>query len=320
VLTVSIPYSPFPTSYLLLTHSLFTIDHYQMNFRITHITEYIYNETVGICHNIARLIPRDTEKQVCKNINIHISPLPDVQNEYDDFFGNHVCYFVIQHEHKKMRVSVTSEITKAKSFNYQIDLYQKNSWEEVIELLSESQPEFLDAKQYIAETKMTESTPEIKTYALQSFTPGRPLFEATQDLMHRIYHNFEFEPGITMVATPLSEVMAQRKGVCQDFAHLAISCLRSIGLPARYVSGYIETIPPEGQEKLVGVDASHAWFAVFIPGMGWMEFDPTNNQIPGDQHITIGWGRDYADIAPLKGVLFSSSTQQLKVSVDMRRI
>ena len=140
------------------------------------------------------------------------------------------------------------------------------------------------------------------------------------DLTKRIYSEFEYKPGFTTIATPVDDVLRDRKGVCQDFAHLAIACLRSIGLPARYISGYIETIPPPGVAKLSGADASHAWFAVYVPGSGWLDFDPTNNQVPGLQHITIGWGRDYADITPLKGVILSSGQHKLDVSVDVKRI
>jgi transglutaminase-like putative cysteine protease len=138
--------------------------------------------------------------------------------------------------------------------------------------------------------------------------------------MQRIYHDFEFKPGLTTVATPVNDVLALRKGVCQDFAHLAISCIRSMGLPAKYMSGYIETIKDPGKEKLVGADASHAWMSVFIPGLGWVDFDPTNNQIPTHQHITVAWGRDYSDIAPLKGVIHSSRPHKLFVGVTVHRI
>ena len=138
--------------------------------------------------------------------------------------------------------------------------------------------------------------------------------------MHRIFSDFKFQSGFTTIATPLSVVMKERKGVCQDFAHVAIACIRSLGLPARYVSGYIETLPPPGMQKLAGVDASHAWFSVYIPGSGWVDFDPTNNIIPAERHITIGWGRDYADITPLRGVIMSSGSHELKVSVDVRRV
>ena len=138
--------------------------------------------------------------------------------------------------------------------------------------------------------------------------------------MQRIFIDFDFVSGFTNVATPIHEVMKERKGVCQDFAQIAIACVRAVGIPARYVSGYIETLPPEGQEKLIGADASHAWFSVFVPQYGWVDFDPTNNVIPHEQHITVGWGRDYYDVPPLKGVIYSSGKNRMKVSVDLRRI
>jgi transglutaminase-like putative cysteine protease len=178
----------------------------------------------------------------------------------------------------------------------------------------------MDEKQFTHPTEITATTPEIKSYAEISFTPGRTLFEAIHDLITRIYTDYTFTPGFTTVSTPLSVVMQEKKGVCQDFAHLAISCIHSMGLPARYVSGYLETVAPEGKEKLTGVDASHAWISAFIPGMGWVDFDPTNNQLATEQYITIGWGRDYFDIVPLKGVIMSSSPHALSVSVDVKRI
>ena len=150
--------------------------------------------------------------------------------------------------------------------------------------------------------------------------PGRSMFEASFELMQRIFEDFDCVSGFTNIATPLNEVMLEKKGVCQDFAQIAIACLRSMGLPARYVSGYIETIPPEGMEKLVGTDASHAWFSVFLPEHGWLDFDPTNNQLPGDRHITVAWGRDFADVTPLKGVAFGSGEHELKVAVDVLAI
>jgi transglutaminase-like putative cysteine protease len=177
----------------------------------------------------------------------------------------------------------------------------------------------MDIRQYMFETPMTASNEEILKFALQSFQQGKSVFEATEDLTKRIFNEFEYKPGHTTVSTPLAQVMKERKGVCQDFAHLAISCLRAVGLPARYVSGYIETVSPEGVEKLIGTDASHAWFSLYIPDMGWTDFDPTNNCIVSDQHITIGWGRDYADIAPLEGIILSSGSHELTVSVDVKR-
>lgn len=273
-----------------------------MKYNITHKTSYTYREPVSVCHNVLRLIPRNTERQFCKDVAVKIYPAPDTLSEYEDFFGNKVVYFSIEREHAQLTVSVHSVIEKMSASARQINLYDNT-----------------EISQFIFETPMTAWNEEIKEYALVSFQPGRPVLEAARDLTARIYRDFGFTPGFTTISTPLAVVMRERKGVCQDFAHLAIACIRSIGLPARYVSGYIETISPAGVEKLIGVDASHAWFSMYIPNVGWMDFDPTNNVLPGDQHITIGWGRDYADIAPMKGIILSSGSHGLAVSVDVKR-
>jgi len=291
-----------------------------MQYQIIHTTEYHYHHSVSLCHNIAKLVLRNTDAQHCKKVQVKIIPQPDVMNEYEDFFGNKVMYFAIQQEHKHLKVTVHSQVEKKPDASLKMNLYGNISWEETKKQLMQPGPENFDARQYIPVTDITTATEEIYNYTLRSFTPNRSIFEASYDLTKRIYKDFQFKPGFTTIATPLGEVMKERKGVCQDFAHLAIACIRSVGLPARYMSGYLETLAPEGKEKMVGVDASHAWFSVFIPGTGWVEFDPTNNVIPGDQHLTIGWGRDYTDIAPLKGVILSSGPHQLHVSVDVRRI
>ncbi len=291
-----------------------------MYHKIIHKTDYTYEDPVSLCHNIIRLIPRSTNKQFCKQSVVTINPEPDVLIEYDDFYGNKLVYFTIEKEHKKLSVNVVSEIEKLSPLNEQLPQYNKITWEEVCRLTHTITPELLEVKQFIAATPMTTADDLIAEYAAFSFLPGKSLFECSQNLMNRIFADFKFQSGFTTISTPLSLVMKERKGVCQDFAHLAIACLRSMGLPVRYVSGYIETIPPPGVEKLIGVDASHAWFSVYIPGSGWVDFDPTNNLIPENRHITIGWGRDYADITPLKGVIMSSGKHELKVSVDVRRI
>jgi transglutaminase-like putative cysteine protease len=289
-------------------------------YKVIHTTTYTYHEPVSLCQNIARLVPRSSDKQVCKKSVVTIHPQPDVLNEYEDFFGNKLLYFAIQQLHKQLTVTATSEIEKIIKGTAAVNVVSDTSWREVQQHFSDSTKELLDIRQYVPETIITASTPEINAYALQSYTAGRSLYAATFDLMQRIYKDFTFKAGFTTIATPLSVVMKERKGVCQDFAHLAIACIRSMGLPARYVSGYLETLAPPGKEKLTGVDASHAWFAVYIPNIGWVDFDPTNNQIPGEQHITVGWGRDYNDIAPLKGVIINSGPHKLSVSVDVRRI
>ena len=290
-----------------------------MKYTIQHTTAYTYLEPVSACHNIVRLAPRDTNEQICGNTNIEIEPHPDRINEYEDFFGNKVIYFSIEKEHWELTVHVTSEVERKSPGDFRIHGTRDLSLEEVKLELTQLGAGAVDVKQYLFETPMTSGNDTILPFVMHSFIPGRSAFEAVLDLNRRIYKEFEYKPGHTTIATLLSVVMQERKGVCQDFAHLAISCLRSVGLPARYVSGYIETISPEGAEKLVGADASHAWFSVYLPPMGWIDFDPTNNCIVSEQHITIGWGRDYADIAPLEGIILSSGTHELTVSVDVRR-
>lgn len=291
-----------------------------MQYQITHTTEYEYHQSVSLCHNVTKLILRNTNDQLCKKTVVKIIPQPDVMSEYKDFFGNHVMYFAIQQEHRHLKVTVSSQIEKKAASSSTLNFYKGTTWEDVKLLIAEPSDDNFDARQYIPETDITRSTEEILQYTQQSFTHGRSMFDASAELMQRICKDFEFKPGFTTVATPLAVVIKERKGVCQDFAHFAIACMRSVGLPARYVSGYLETLAPPGKEKLVGVDASHAWFSVFIPNTGWIDFDPTNNILPADQHITIGWGRDYTDVSPLKGVILSSGPHQLHVSVDVRRM
>jgi len=191
--------------------------------------------------------------------------------------------------------------------------------ESAIEAIQINSPEILEVRQFILDSILiSKITDDIRAYAQVSFKANRSVFEASFELMQRIYTDFKFDSKFSNVATPLIEVMKAKKGVCQDFAQIAIACVRSIGLPARYVSGYIETLPPPGKEKLIGSDASHAWFSVYIPKFGWIDFDPTNNQIPKNQHITVSYGRDYYDVAPLKGVIYSNGENKMKVSVDIR--
>ena len=203
----------------------------------------------------------------------------------------------------------------------QRDFAEHLAWEEARrQLHTDLDPDILEMRQYILNSPMIPAMPELYAYAEKSFAEGRPLLEAVEDLSTRLYTDFTYDPNFTTIATPLIDVIKHRRGVCQDFAHLGIGCLRALGLAARYVSGYIETNPPPDQKPLAGADASHAWFSVYLPQLGWIDFDPTNNQMPTDRHITVAWGRDYADVTPLKGVVFGSGTHELSVSVDCERI
>ncbi|MFT4202625.1 MAG: transglutaminase family protein [Chitinophagaceae bacterium] len=287
-----------------------------MTYQVKHTTSYTYGERVGVCQNVALLTPRDTPTQRCLNHALIISPEPQVRQDYLDVFGNQLTYFSIEEEHESL--SVTAIFTVENNCeDATVTSTSSISWENVRQTLDSSDVEIL---QFCYPTDITTANDGICAYADISFTPNRPCYDAVKDLMHRIFRDFKFKSGFTTVASPPSEVMRLKGGVCQDFAHLALACVRSKGLPARYVSGYIETIPPKGQKKLVGADATHAWFSVYIPGMGWCDFDPTNDKIPNRQHITTGWGRDYFDIVPLKGVLLGNGEHTLKVEVDVQRV
>jgi len=248
-----------------------------------------------------------------------IDPIPDVLNEYEDFFGNKVTYFAIQQEHRSLTVTVSSEITRTRPAAPQIDLFGHQPWEEVKRELTASRQEYADVLQYIPETPLTTADQEIRDFALQSFTPGRSLFAAAKDMMERIYIGFQFQPGFTTLSTPLSEVMKERKGVCQDFAHLAIACLRSMGLPARYISGYIETIPRKGRRN---------WWGPMrrMPGSPFSYPEPDGRLRPYQQPAVIRSAPDHRLGEGLcgynspEGVIVSSGPHQLSVSVDVRRM
>lgn len=288
-----------------------------MKYRVIHRTDFIYEAAVGLCYNEARLLPRELSHQRVLTAALQIDPLPDDYYERSDFFGNRTVYFSLQQTHERLLVTATSEV--------EIDRPQLFAqaeplpWEMARERLhGDCCEESIDACQYLLDSPNIASDDLLAGYARPSFPPGRPLLAAVHDLMERIYREFSYDPEFSTIATPLKEVLLHRSGVCQDFAHLAIGCLRAQGLAARYVSGYLETHPPPGQQRLVGADASHAWFSVYHPGAGWLDFDPTNNQLPGERYITVAWGRDYADVPPLKGVVFGGGGEhELKVAVDV---
>jgi len=287
-----------------------------MKYRVIHTTEFIYDVRVDLCHNEARLLPRELPHQKVLSAGLKITPAPDDHYERYDYFGNRTAYFSLQQPHDRLVVTATSEVRIERP-----ELpapVESLAWEAArARLHSERTVEIIEASQFTLDSLMVTADDLLADYARPSFTAGRPLLEAVHDLMQRIYREFKYDPEFSTLATPLKQVLQHRSGVCQDFAHLAIGCLRSQGLAARYVSGYIETAPPPGKQRLVGADASHAWFSVYQPGTGWLDFDPTNNQRPGEQHITVAWGRDYTDVTPLKGVAFGGGEHELQVAVDV---
>ncbi len=288
-----------------------------MRYTITHRTLYEYTSGVALCHNEARLLPRETPWQLHRPSQIRIKPRPAVSVERVDFFGNRVLYFAIQDIHQRLEVTVATEVRVLDERPFD-ESSASLPWEQARRMLREDpDPEIVEARLFGLSSPFVAIKSVFQDYAEPSFPPGRPLLEAVADLNARIYREFKYDPHFTTVATPLNEVLKERRGVCQDFAHLAIACLRTLGLAARYVSGYLETLPPPGQPRLIGADASHAWLAVYVPGMGWAEFDPTNDCMPREKHVTLAWGRDYGDVAPLGGVVTGGGSHSLKVSVDV---
>lgn len=290
-----------------------------MNFRITHITDYQYSDAVDLSWNKACLLPRDTKRQRCLSSQLKIVPEPVEVRERRDCFGNRKHYFSQQKPHPELVVTAISEVAVGPAPN--LAQLRNEPWETIrARLAALKDADVLEALPFLHESSLVQGLSSLADYARPSFAAGRPLTQVAGDLMQRIYKDFKYDPGATNIATPVAEIMSNRHGVCQDFAHLGVGCLRSLGLAARYVSGYIETLPPPGKERLVGADASHAWFSVYCGEDGWIDFDPTNNQIASEQHVTLAWGRDFSDVSPLRGVALGGGTHQVKVSVDVARI
>jgi len=290
-----------------------------IRYRVTHQTIYSYTSFVTLCHNKAHLRPRDTKYQICEDHKFVVTPEPSVMHRRADFFGNQAQFFTVQQNHDELVVRVESLV--AVSHRSYPRAEQTVPWEVARKSIRGDLTEAaLEAFELVFDSPHVARSPELMDYAAACFPPGRPILEAVLDLNARINRDFKFAPHTTTVSTPIAEVFRTRKGVCQDFAHLMIGCLRSIGLAARYVSGYLRTNPPPGRPRLVGADASHAWVSVYLPGTGWLDFDPTNKSTPQGSHITLGWGRDYSDVSPLPGVLLGGGSQTISVSVDVAPI
>lgn len=283
-------------------------------FRVLHRTEYAYEHEMADGFTAAHLLPRWTPNQTVEHNELRIDPVPDERDTVFDQLGNTLSLFAVHHPHRSLVVE--AELVVGVSVP---ELSVGSApWEHVRKAASGARgDDALEVGPYLAHTPATPSAPELVGLTGE-FTPGRPVLDAVRALCNRIHREFTFHPGATDVSTPLSDVLAQRHGVCQDFAHVGVAALRSLGLPARYVSGYLETLPPPGMPKLVGVDASHAWCSVWAGDCGWVDFDPTNDQMPPRRHITVAWGRDYDDVAPVRGVVIGPpGSQSLTVSVDV---
>jgi transglutaminase-like putative cysteine protease len=291
-----------------------------MEYRINHTTQYNYSDPVPVCQNKVHLAPREFPGQACKQYRLFVTPEPIRIDTKYDYFGNRVDYFSLLDSHRGMTVTSTS-LVRVSEDSEVAPPEVSVAWEEVVGALSDLPPRTgLDECLFAFGSEFVRSDPMYAEYAKPSFPPGRPIFDAAKELTARIFNEFRYYPQATNVNTPVSQVFEQRAGVCQDFAHLQISCLRSLGLAARYVSGYLRTAPPPGKPRLTGADASHAWISVYCGPLGWIDFDPTNNVVPKTDHITIGYGRDYGDICPIQGVFVGGGDHTMSVSVDVQPI
>src|SRR5262245_34205588 len=287
-----------------------------IHYRILHTTTYAYSESVSLCQNVVHLAPRPCSRQQAERSVLNITPEPAVMEERVDYFGNPVGYFTIQEPHRELTVAVMHRV--AVEAEPLPEAATTPAWEAVRDRLpADRSPEWLDACQFVYDSRYAGAAANLGAYAAPSFPANRPVLEAALDLTKRIHTDFVYDPRATTLATPVAEVFASRRGVCQDFAHLQIACLRSLGLAVRYVSGYLRTHTPPGQTRLVGADASHAWLAVYCPRQGWVEFDPTNGCLAGEGHIVVGWGRDFHDMSPVKGVVLGGGGSALRVAVDV---
>ena len=289
-------------------------------YHVDHQTTYRYASAVSLSRQQLHLTPRDGAWQRCLAHRIDIAPAPTQVRTRLDHFGNPLSQFDIDEPHQRLivRAQSTVEVRSGRS----ADAARHSArWEDVAGALAYGAiPVQLEANRFLFESPYVRVKREFAAYARPSFTAGRALLDAAGDLMQRIHGEFEFDAAATTVATPVLQVLADRRGVCQDFAHLMLSCLRSLGLAARYVSGYLLTQPPPGQPRLIGADASHAWISLYCPDADrgtWIDFDPTNNLLPDTEHITLAWGRDFGDVSPLRGVILGGEAHELDVAVTV---
>ena len=290
-----------------------------VRYRVLHETCYDYPQPVTSSRQLAHLSPRTTPWQAVHSHAIHIDPEPGERTEALDFFGNPIVAFAVDIPHPALTVrakSVVEVIPWAPAPGT-----PSPPWEQACEPACRLSPsEDLDRAQFRVGSPMAPILAVAREYAAASFAAERPWLAAVLELTRRIRADFTYDPEATTVTTPVAEVIELRRGVCQDFAHLMLSCLRSLGLPARYVSGYILNTPPPGKEKLEGADASHAWVAAHCPGLGWVGFDPTNAKLADTEFVTVAWGRDFADVTPLRGVVLGSGEQEPTVQVSVRPV
>jgi transglutaminase-like putative cysteine protease len=287
-----------------------------MIYSVSHRTTYRYGEAVSISHHMLHLLPRTAGNQICHRTALFVNPTPTVSASTGDYFGNRVNFLTIQMQHVNLTIHSKSVVELNPAVRPVA--HSTPPWETVRNQLPyDNSAEGIDALQYVFSSPFTFAVSDLAAYAAQSFQPGRATLDGALDLTARIFREFKYDSTATTVSTPVDTVVKGRRGVCQDFAHLEIACLRALGLAARYVSGYLLTWPAPGQQKMIGSDASHAWLSIWIPGHGWLDLDPTNNLMPSTEHITIGWGRDYGDVSPINGVIIGGGAHDVTVAVDV---
>ncbi|MEM6439903.1 MAG: transglutaminase family protein [Pseudomonadota bacterium] len=281
--------------------------------RIRHVTRYAYASPAAFSQHLMRLTPPDGPSQRVLAAALEVTPKPDEMERFEDAFGNAAAAATVAQPHEVLEITATSTVERLRA----PDLMQAASspWETVAAAARAQAG--LPAAPFAFPTRFTEADDALEAWARQSFRPGRPVLEAARELCARIHEAFAYLPGATSAETAAQEAFRAREGVCQDFAHVMLAACRAVGTPAAYVSGYLRTLPPPGQPRLIGADATHAWVAVWDPAAGWTEFDPTNDMEPGLDHVALARGRDYADCAPVTGLVVGSGGQTLSVSVDV---
>jgi transglutaminase-like putative cysteine protease len=293
-----------------------------VRYKITHRTTYDYADVVPVCHNLVHLTPRTLAHQLVEQSELDVEPKTSHRSRRIDYFGNTIDYLQIEQPHRRLSITARSTVNIlgpiARDEGLAIATENDPPWDKVAaQVATNRDSHWIQAYQYMLPSPRIIPSVEAVRYAKPSFAAGRGIIDASCDLMRRIHEDFEFDDTASNVLTPTAEVFRTRRGVCQDFAHLQIACLRSLGLAARYVSGYLRTYPPPGRPRLVGADASHAWVSLFVPPDRWIELDPTNNAQPSTDHIVVAYGRDFSDVSPIDGVFIGGGEHTLGVSVDV---
>lgn len=299
-----------------------------MRYRVTHRTTYTYDDDVTDSFGIGHLVPRVLAWQRVVEHRVRVTPDPGDLDSDRDYYGNQVSYFQVVVPHTELEIEAVSEVEVLVPSYDQEGLTAP--WERARPILDPTSPGAWRACDFALSSPKVDQARGVHEYAALSLTPGRAIGEAVTDLMHRIHADFDYDKTATTVTSSVADTLAEKAGVCQDFAHLTLACLRSHGLAGRYVSGYLATQPPPGRERIVGADASHAWLSVWVPPTAarvavnpsaegeWLALDPTNDQWANDRYVTVAWGRDYGDVPPVKGVIYTEAKKStLRVSVDV---